>query len=51
MGLREELVQPLGHILCVDPEVRGPEADFLNAKLNVETMWETVMNKLKLDKK
>ena len=25
MGQREELVQPLGHVLCVDPEVRKPE--------------------------
>ena len=25
VGQREELVQPLGHVLCVDPEVRRPE--------------------------
>jgi hypothetical protein len=25
MGQHEELVQPLIHVLCVDPEVRRPE--------------------------
>ena len=25
VGQREELVQPLGHVLCVDPEVCRPE--------------------------